>query len=333
MTGRPISEPASAAHLRSTHNPTLADTAYHLSAALRHTQPLIHCQTNTVTENFTANVLIAMGAAPAMIGHPREVEPFVTVASALHINLGTLTCEQAESMAASTARAAQISTPWVLDPVGISPALPARQELAVALLKNRPSAIRGNASEIIALAKAAQLRAENYLPDGGANPAAPSSTSRSADSARGVDTADSVEDAIASATALACATGAVVAVSGPRDYLTDGDDAIECANGSDMLTQITGGGCALGAVMAAFLATQENPDPVEPATTVNPTNLERVAAAAACYALAAEFAVEVHGRRPGSFMIGFLDELARPLDPARRERLALTRLTPPRRAR
>ncbi|MFE7398069.1 hydroxyethylthiazole kinase, partial [Streptomyces sp. NPDC057557] len=102
---------------------------------------------------FTANVLLALGASPAMVDLPEEAGPFARIASGVLVNLGTPHAEQRSAMIEAARAAASAGTPWVLDPVAVG-ALPVRTALARELLELRPTVIRGNASEIIALAGA-----------------------------------------------------------------------------------------------------------------------------------------------------------------------------------
>ncbi|MFZ8756034.1 hydroxyethylthiazole kinase [Microbacterium sp. HMH0099] len=239
-------------------------------SALRASGPLVQCITNAVVTNFTANALLALGASPAMCDIPGEAGVFARVADGLLVNLGTPTGEQRD--AAREAVAA--GTPWVLDPVAVG-ALPVRTALAHELLAARPAVIRGNASEILALAGAGA---------GG----------------RGVDTTDSPEAARVAARELAERTGGTVAVSGEVDLIVDATGTARVAGGSALLTRVTGGGCALGAAMAAMLA-------VAPA-------FDAAVAASVVWAVASERAAR-SASGPGSFAVAFLDELAR-LEPA-----------------
>lgn len=234
-------------------------------ADLRDTSPLVQCITNAVVTNFTANALLALGASPAMCDIPGEAGLFASIAGGVLVNLGTPTAEQRD--AAREAVAA--GTPWVLDPVAVG-ALPVRTALAHELLGARPAVVRGNASEILALAGAGA---------GG----------------RGVDSTDSPEAALDAARALAIRTGGTVAVSGPVDLIVDADRVARVSGGSVLLTRVTGGGCALGAAMAALLSVA---DGFEAATT-----------ASAIWAVASERA-EAASSGPGSFAVAFLDALA-----------------------
>jgi len=234
-------------------------------ADLRVAPPLVQCITNAVVTNFTANALLALGASPAMCDIPGEAGLFAGIAGGVLVNLGTPTAEQRD--AAREAVAA--GTPWVLDPVAVG-ALPVRTALARELLEARPAIVRGNASEILALAGAGA---------GG----------------RGVDSTDSPEAALDAARALAVRTGGTVAVSGPVDLIVDADRVARVSGGSVLLTRVTGGGCALGAAMAALLAVT---DAFTAATT-----------ASAIWAVASERAEAASGG-PGSFAVAFLDALA-----------------------
>lgn len=236
-------------------------------ARVREAGPLVQCITNTVVQNFTANALLAIGAAPAMTDIVGEAGIFAGIADALLINLGTPTPEQ-RAAAVEAARAAnEASTPWVLDPVAVG-ALPLRTELARELVALGPTAIRGNASEIAVLAGSGA---------GG----------------RGMEASEDID--AAAAVALARESGAIVAVSGPQDLITDGRRVLRVDNGDALLTKVTGGGCTLGAVVAAFLSVERSP--------------EYVAQAHAYYGAAAEVAAEgAHG--PGSFAVALIDALS-----------------------
>lgn len=260
--------------LRPESESTLAATAGQLLSELRESPPLTHCITNSVVTGFTANVLLALGAAPAMVDIVDEAGMFAGVASGVLINLGTPTPEQRAASLEAAAGAVAAGTPWVLDPVAIG-ALPVRTALAHELVASRPTAIRGNASEILALAG---------LSAGG----------------RGVDATDTTDDAAEAALSLAARHGSVVAVSGPVDLVTDGVRLLRIANGDELLTRVTGGGCALGAVMAAFLGAARS-------TSADP--LTAVASASLVYTIAAERAA-VHASGPGTFAVALLDALA-----------------------
>lgn len=260
--------------LRPESESTLVASAAELLSALRESPPLTHCITNTVVTGFTANVLLALGAAPAMVDIVDEAGLFAGVASGVLINLGTPTPEQRAASLEAVAGATAAGTPWVLDPVAIG-SLPVRTALAHDLVASRPTAIRGNASEILALAG---------LTAGG----------------RGVDATDTTDAASDAALALAARHGSVVAVSGPVDLITDGRRVVRVANGDALLTRVTGGGCALGAVMAAFLGT---------ARTAGTDPLTAVAAASLVYTIAAERAA-ARASGPGSFAVELLDALA-----------------------
>lgn len=263
--------------LRPPSAPGHAREAANLLGAVRARAPLTHCITNAVVTGFTANALLAIGAAPAMVDIVGEAGIFAGAASGLLVNLGTPTPEQRRASREAVAGAVAAGTPWVLDPVAIG-TLPIRTELARELLHHRPASVRGNASEILALA------------------------GRSA-GGRGVDATATPEDAADAAVELARGSGAVVAVSGPVDLITDGERIVRVANGDPLLTRVTGGGCALGAVIAAFLgAARADADAGADA-------LGAVVAAHLAYAVAAERAAS-RASGPGSFAVSLLDALA-----------------------
>ncbi|SKC68925.1 hydroxyethylthiazole kinase [Plantibacter cousiniae (nom. nud.)] len=266
-----IRTPQQSAH-PSTDEPSVGEFASasgDLLDRLRERSPLVQSITNAVVTNFTANVLLAIGAAPAMTDIPTEAGPFARIASGVLLNLGTPQAEQREAMVEAATAANEAGTPWVLDPVAVG-FLPVRTALAAELLALRPTIVRGNASEIIALAG---------LGAGG----------------RGVDSTDSVDSAIEAATAIARTSGAVVAISGPTDVITDGERIVRCSNGHAWLTLVTGGGCALGAVLAAFASLDDD-------------RLLTTVAATTAYTVAAQLAA-AESRGPGSFAPAFLDHL------------------------
>ena len=248
--------------------------------ALRERPPLVQCLTNTVAAGWTANVLLAVGAAPAMVDNPREARDFAAIAGGVLVNLGTPYDDTARAMHLAVAGANRSGTPWVLDPVAAG-ALWWRTSVAHQLLREaRPTIIRGNASEILALAGG----------EGG----------------RGVESVDSPEAAVGVAKGLAERQHTVIAVSGPTDHITDGSKVVRLSNGHPWLTRVTGVGCALGALMAAFAA-------------VVPDAVVAAAAATATLTVAADSAAkETHG--PGSFAVLLLDELSllQPADLAER---------------
>lgn len=237
---------------------------------LRERTPLVQAITNSVVTNVTANVLLALGASPAMVDVPAEAGAFAAIADGVLINLGTPHEEQRRAMHEAAEAARTSGVPWVLDPVAVG-FLPVRTSLAADLLAVGPTIIRGNASEILALAGVGA---------GG----------------RGVDASDGVEAASEAASELALRTGAVVAVSGPVDHLTDGRRWTRVGTGTPLLTRVTGGGCALGAVMAAFASLTDDA-------------LLAATAATTTYTIAAQRAAASSGG-PGSFAVAFLDALS-----------------------
>lgn len=223
-------------------------------AAVKRAAPFVYGLTNYVAANLSANVLLAVGA--------------------LWINTAALMSSGADTLRTAARAASETGTRWVLDPVATGAGAPEYDAIVQELLAFRPSVIRGNASELIALA-------------GGTA------------AGKGVDTTASSDSALAYIGDLARRSGAVVAVSGPIDYVTDGIDTLAIAGGDARLTRVTGAGCALGALIAALLAQRG-------------AALAAAAAAHAIYAIAAERAADARGT--GSFAVRFVDELSL-LDP------------------
>lgn len=236
----------------------------------RQQSPLVFCLTNTVVANFTANVLLASGASPAMTDLPREAGPFAKVASAVLVNLGTPSTEQLAAMEEAVQSASAAGTPWILDPVAVG-ALPVRTDFARRIARQRPALIRGNASEILALAGRQSA-------------------------SRGVDALDDVSAALAAGRDLAQQHDCVVAISGQSDAIIDAARTVLVHTNGIGLTRITGGGCALGAFCAGMIAVHDDP-------------FEAAIAAHGFYGLAAEKALE-NSTGPGSFAVAFIDALS-----------------------
>ncbi|MCI1984755.1 MAG: hydroxyethylthiazole kinase [Bifidobacteriaceae bacterium] len=242
-------------------------------ASLRATNPLTQCITNEVTTNFVANAILAIGGSPAMAADPGEADDFVRVASALLINVGTLSTDKRVTIPITAKIADEIGTPWVLDPVAVG-GLQARTRLVNFIVDFHPTIIRGNASEIIALS-------------GGVS------------AGKGVDSGDDPIAALPAALTLAKTHGSVVAVSGPTDLITDGTTVVRTPGGSVLSTRITGTGCSLGGVTAAFAAA---------AATASLSPLVAAVAASVAYNVAAERA-EKASQGPGTYQPHFLDAL------------------------
>ena len=225
---------------------------------VRERAPLIHCITNFVTANDVANLLLACGASPIMACDPREVEEVAARSAALVLNLGTLSHASLPAMAAAGRRAAALGRPVVLDPVGAG-FLPARTRAARELLDQVPfAAVRGNLSEIRALTGR-------------------ESAPRGVD-AGGGDRFDREDRAAAFAREAARQLGTVAAVTGETDLVSDGTRCFLIRNGRPEMGRVTGTGCQLSALTAAFLAA----DPHRP--------LEGAAAAVCAMGLAGELA-------------------------------------------
>ena len=222
--------------------------------------PLIHNITNYVTVNDCANILIACGAAPIMADDREEAAEITSLCGGLNINIGTLNRRTIDSMLIAGKRANELDHPVVLDPVGAG-ASKLRTGTALRLLEEvKFTVIRGNISEIKTLASG---RGTTKGVD--------------ADVADRV-TEENLDEVVAFAKAFAEKTGAVIAITGAIDIVADSKTAYCIRNGHPMMSSITGTGCQLSAMTAAFV-------------TANPGHpLEAAAAAVCAMGLAGEIA-------------------------------------------
>lgn len=229
---------------------------------VRKTCPLIHNITNYVTVNDCANIVLACGASPIMADDAAEVEEITTICGGLNINIGTLNRRTIDSMLLAGKKANELQHPAVFDPVGAG-ASGLRTETAFKLLDEvQFTVIRGNISEIKTLANGSGTT-------------------------KGVDadisdkvTEENLEEAVAFAKAFAAKSQAVVAITGAIDIVADGEKAYCIRNGHPMMSSITGTGCQLSAMTAAFVtANQDKP-------------LEAAAAAVCAMGLAGEIAYQ-----------------------------------------
>jgi hydroxyethylthiazole kinase len=238
--------------------------------AIRSQRPLIHNITNYVVMNTTANALLAVGASPVMAHAVEEVEEMVELAAGLVLNIGTLSASWIESMRKAAERARGLRIPVVLDPVGAG-ATRLRTATARRLLEETPPTIvRGNASEIRALA----------LGEGGT---------------KGVESRLASNDAFEAAKNLAQRYRCVVSVSGATDIITDGTAVARVMNGHPMMSRVTGMGCIASAMIGAFAA-------------VNPDVFRAAVHGMAVMGIAGEIAAE-RAEGPGGFQIHFIDAL------------------------
>lgn len=263
---------------------------------LRDTVPLVQCLTNTVVTQFTANVLLSAGASPAMVDTPEEAADFARVASGVLVNLGTPTAAGYTAMREAVRGAGEAGTPWVLDPVACGGAA-ARTSFAGDIVRHRPAAVRGNPSEIRALAG---LVTRETGPSAGG---------------RGVDSTDEVESASVAAAAVSAATGAVVAVSGPRDLIVstrpDGTTrTTRLTSGDPLMQRVVGTGCSLGALTAAYLGAELSGATGSTGFTGSAgPDLHAAVVAAHAHAGAAGTAAAREASAPGSFAVAWLDRL------------------------
>lgn len=200
----------------------------------RQLHPFIPSVTNFVTAEFVVNCQLAVGASPAVLNLPDEACKAAELADAFYINFGTMLPIYEETIPAVAKKLQQLNKPWVLDPVAAGLGN-LRTELLIELKQHKPSIVRGNASEIITLAKLWGLSEEISF-------------------VRGVDSTAEPVAAKKTAVAIAKFTEGAVAVSGETDLVTDGSCVILSHGGSPVMEQVTGCGCALGGLAAYCLS-------------------------------------------------------------------------------
>lgn len=238
--------------------------------SVRTRHPLTWGITNFIAAPLNANVLLAVEASAAIGGIDGSVFGAVSAADGLWINLAAVTFQTPGTLIGAARAARDTGTPWVFDPVSFGHGSIVHDETARAILEAKPTIIRGNASEIISLA-------------GGSG------------GARGVDSTAASEDAIELASVLIDRGARAVAISGVVDYIVDASGVTAVPGGDVLLTRVTGAGCSLGALIAAFAAVVDDPG-------------RAAVSASAVYAAAAERAA-LTARGTGSFAVNLLDEL------------------------
>ncbi len=248
-----------------------SESIVHDLTQIRQKKPLIHNVTNYVTMEWVANGLLSLGASPVMAHAPEEVADIVKISGALVMNIGTLSAPWVSSMKLALQAAKDYGVPVVLDPVGAG-ATPYRTQVARDLLsQGGVSVVRGNPSEICALA--------------GGSP-----------TTRGVETSLLPSEACASASKLHQEFGCVVVASGPDDLILGPERAMRVYNGTAMMARVTGMGCLVSAVIAAFCAVQKDP------------TLAAAHAMAYCGIVGERAAVNIQG--PGSYAVTYVDLLS-----------------------
>ena len=209
--------------------------AHILISDIKSRSPLIWNISNFVSMDIAANMLLAIGASPAMAHAIEEADAFASICSAINgaatINIGTFDNEW-QKCAIKVAKSVTMNkVPWVLDPVGAG-ASDYRNKNAMELLNLKPTVLRGNASEIISL-------------------------SGIKSSGKGVDTTSSSNEALDAANLIANRYDTIVAVTGEIDYVTNSSKTYAIYGGNEMMTKITATGCALTCLIGAALTSEQ----------------------------------------------------------------------------
>lgn len=238
--------------------------------SVKNQSPLVHNMTNFVVMNNTANALLAVGASPIMAHAKSEIKEMVTISNAVVINIGTLDEYWSESMLIAAKEAHRTKKTWILDPVGAG-ATSFRDEVLAKLLQFNPTVIRGNASEIIALAK----------------------TNKTV--TKGVDSTAESNEAINAAKYLVENYQSVVCISGATDIIIDEKETYFVENGHPLMTKVTGLGCSASAIVGAFAGISDN-------------KTESTIAAMSLLGIAGELSEKISAG-PGSLQMNILDKL------------------------
>ncbi|KAK7887399.1 thiamine biosynthetic bifunctional enzyme [Exophiala xenobiotica] len=238
---------------------------------------LCHNMTNTVVQNFVANVCLATGASPIMSEIGAEAPDLAKLGGALVINMGTATPEKVNSFIAGMRAYNAVGAPVLLDPVGGGATAHRRETVKKLLTSGFFSVIKGNEGEIGAVMGTSKAQ------------------QRGVDSGPSASTADEKTKMVKS---LAQREHCIVLMTGETDYLSDGIRTVAIRNGSSLLGKITGSGCALGAIIASYLAVHREDKFLAALTGI------------LHYELAAERAQRREDcKGPGTFIPALLDEL------------------------
>lgn len=265
----------------------MQEQLWNIILAVRAQAPLVHHITNYVAMNTTANALLAVGASPVMAHAHPELQDMVSIAGALVINIGTLDEYWVESMRLAARQAQTLQKPWVLDPVGAG-ATAYRNQILEELLTYKPTVIRGNASEILALTN---------------------TTSQT----KGVDTTHQSQEALEAGLELSASTGAVVCISGDSDFIIHQNQCRSISNGHPLMANVTGMGCTASTLIGASCAVHSK------------DSFTATLAAMALMSIAGEIATE-RANGPGTLQLYFLDTLHQLKQETFLNRLKLSRL-------
>lgn len=271
-----------------------------LTGLVREKRPVIHCITNYVTAGDVANIILACGGSPIMADQPEEVSEITALSDCLLLNIGTPKETTKSAMIKAGLEANRRNLPVIFDPVGIG-ASRYRTEAALSLLKEvKITVIRGNASELRVLLK----ELTGQYAGNGSGPVSPS---------RGVDASftdeireDTLESLKETARALSAATGAVTVMTGATDIVSTGKEDWLIRNGCSQMSRITGSGCMLDGIIAAYTAAI-GPSPSQ--NDILKAAALATAAAGLCGERAAKQAVQISGGT-GNFRCCFLDEVS-----------------------
>ena len=289
---------------------------YSLTGLVREKKPLIHCITNYVTAQDVANIILACGGSPIMADHPEEAAEVTALCSCLLLNTGTPKENSKDAMLRAGREANRLNRPIILDPVGCGASRQRTQIILSVIKEIKMTVIRGNVSEIKFLLNA--LIREGYDNNRPSGQQFPISTEKEVvNTSRGVDAdfSDQNTDAsliplIKNARTLSAMTGAVVVMTGTTDIVSTWKETWLIRNGCPEMSCITGSGCMLDGIIAAYIAAASGSSG---STAPQHVLLEAVALATAAAGLCGERAAKKTERNQagsGSFRCYFIDEIS-----------------------
>ncbi len=250
-------------------NPQIAKMLSDLTL-IRSKSPLIHNITNYVAMNPTANALLAIGASPVMVQAVEEVDQIVAISASLVLNIGTISVPWMESMIKAGEAAILKKIPIIFDPVGAGTTDFRTIACNKIIDTCNPNVIRGNGLEIVAL-------------------------NNEDDNKKEIETTITDEEALSAAKSLALKTKAIVVISGPTDYITNGTIVNTSSHGDPIMARVIGIGCVSSALIGAFAA-------------VNDSMIDAATNAMLLMGMAGQLAAQ-YSKGSGSMQVNFLDEL------------------------
>lgn len=236
---------------------------------IRSKKVIVLLLSNSVTENFIVNALLALGATAICTRDPDDANECASKTQSLLINMGTFDEAFLDYARLGQERSYQRKIPIVLDPVGCGFTASRMRVVENCIDNGGITLIKGNYAEISALATYECMQ-------------------------RGVDSGQE-SISLASMKKLSARVNCAVLATGATDFVCYESREKSFSYGHSLMTSVIGMGCLVGAVAAAALAVEGD------------IFVASCFAAVAC-GIAAEAAAQ-KASAPGSFQIAFIDAL------------------------